>query len=386
MLVMEFCANGSLDVYLKQHSTTPQNRLTFACDCAEGLAYLSSLNFVHRDVAARNVLLDDNLCCKISDYGHMREKIYDEVYQSTNAFAIRWMAPECYDGTSFSSKSDCWSFGVLLWEIWSRAQQPFADVTLAHLAQTVLAGIKLSQPEDCPLAVYNIMRSCWCLVPADRPSLEHLVIQFRELVSLEETTQFVYAVPTNTLHSTRASQSENADVHFNYAVPTAKYVPNKAHELSLLPSVFETAPTLANDEPQFVYATPSETLPRNATVSFPEPESLALYEVPVAVQFSPSASADQSPPLSRVPTVISPKSFDVSPATARASFPMDSGYQYVGARSNSALSGKTFVNIGKPAVRDLGLVSGTLSSGTDAFGDDLVTAENDDLFYGFASA
>jgi len=161
MLILPLMVNGTLDKFLMRHSRQSLSvvaQLTLANDVARGLEYLSSYRFIHRDVAARNVLLDARLNCKISDFG-MSQVLADDGKQYIRLqeeLPVRWSAVEMLVDKKFSAESDIWAFGVLVWEIFSFGQMPYEELGgLAEYADFVKRGGKLAMPEACPSDVYN---------------------------------------------------------------------------------------------------------------------------------------------------------------------------------------------------------------------------------------
>jgi hypothetical protein len=115
MVIIEFCEHGALNRYLERRDTDLKTKFLLAGDCADGLAYLASRNFVHRDVAARNVLVSSEHRAKISDFGMSRETVNSDYYQSKGGqIPVRWSAPEALEDRKYSEKSDVWSFGILV--------------------------------------------------------------------------------------------------------------------------------------------------------------------------------------------------------------------------------------------------------------------------------
>jgi serine/threonine protein kinase len=155
---------------------TVAQKYSLACNCAEGMAYLSSLHFVHRDLAARNVLVGSDIQAKIADFGLSREiGEDDQYYQSKNGqLPIRWTAPEALENRKFSEKSDCWSFGVLLYEIFTSAELPYKGMNNQKVWTEVVAGYRLPYPPGCPTKAYEIMEQCW-RAPDDRPDFKELL-------------------------------------------------------------------------------------------------------------------------------------------------------------------------------------------------------------------
>ena len=181
MVILEYCEHGALDKYLQKHDIGVKERLQLAGDCAEGLAYLTLHNFIHRDVAARNILLSSERRCKIADFGMSREVIDSNYYHSTGGqLPVRWTAPEALEERRFSQQSDCWSFGVLLYEIWTKADLPYKGMPNQKVWVEVLAGYRLPCPPECPAAVYTVMESCWREY-GQRPGFDWIVIELRQL-------------------------------------------------------------------------------------------------------------------------------------------------------------------------------------------------------------
>ena len=162
LIILEYCENGSMDVFLQKNIIDLHEQIRMSIECAEGMAYLASLGFIHRDLASRNVLLTFSLLCKIADFGMSRATIDREYYRSSNGMvAVRWAAPEALEHHKFSEQSDVWSFGVLLWEIWTRADIPYKNMGNDKVWANVVGGYRLEKPVDCSIDVYSIMQSCW---------------------------------------------------------------------------------------------------------------------------------------------------------------------------------------------------------------------------------
>ena len=163
LVVLEFCEIGALDSYVKSHDLTPAAQVKISIDCSKGMQYLASLHFVHRDLASRNVLLDSSLTGKIADFGLSRESEENKDYYASKggALPIRWTAPEALEHRKFSEKSDVWSFGILLYEIWTKAMLPYNGMTNDKVWIKVLEGYRLPCPLGCPNGIYSIMQSCW---------------------------------------------------------------------------------------------------------------------------------------------------------------------------------------------------------------------------------
>lgn len=174
-LVTEFMGKGSLVDYLRSRGrlhVTKRDHINFATDTCAGMAYLESKKVVHRDLAARNVLISDECTAKVSDFGLARDESFN---QEGGKFPIKWTAPEALRQSKFSNKSDMWSFGILLWEIYSFGRVPYPRIPLSDVVKHVEKGYRMEAPEGCPPEVYEMMRISWDLDPSRRPSFEEVL-------------------------------------------------------------------------------------------------------------------------------------------------------------------------------------------------------------------
>ncbi|CAB3407911.1 unnamed protein product [Caenorhabditis bovis] len=172
-MVTEYMANGNLVELLRsrgRHYLEKSQLMKFAIDICEGMCYLESKQIVHRDLAARNVLLDDDLVAKISDFGLAKKANSVSHDSSTGKFPIKWTAPEALRHSQFSTKSDVWSFGILLWEIFSFGRVPYPRIPIQDVVRHIEKGYRMEAPEGCPPEVMKIMNETWALQPQDRPS------------------------------------------------------------------------------------------------------------------------------------------------------------------------------------------------------------------------
>ncbi|PAA53343.1 hypothetical protein BOX15_Mlig015354g1 [Macrostomum lignano] len=195
MLVTELLSKGSLLNYLRSRGQTvimPENQIQFALDIAAGMAYLAGKQLVHRDLAARNILLDDDCRAKVADFG--LAKSFRDSKQHSNGgsggaapgaqerIPLKWTAPECVkDHAKFSTKSDVWSFAVLLWEIYTFGRMPYPRIKTDQVLKHVLNGYRMEMPERCPSDVYKLMRRCWELTPEQRPNFDEIVQQLKTI-------------------------------------------------------------------------------------------------------------------------------------------------------------------------------------------------------------
>ncbi|XP_064607929.1 tyrosine-protein kinase CSK-like isoform X2 [Liolophura sinensis] len=185
ILVTEFMDKGSLVEYLRSRGRaviTKKQQIEFASDTCNAMAYLERKNLVHRDLAARNVLVNDHNIAKVSDFGLA---LGHNVNPTGGKFPIKWTAPEALRESKFTSKSDMWSFGILLWEIYSFGRVPYPRIPLADVVMHVEKGYRMEAPEGCPKEIYDIMMRAWKIQPEGRPTFQEV---YQELTDLKSIT------------------------------------------------------------------------------------------------------------------------------------------------------------------------------------------------------
>uniref|UniRef100_A0A3P8WN14 Tyrosine-protein kinase n=1 Tax=Cynoglossus semilaevis TaxID=244447 RepID=A0A3P8WN14_CYNSE len=205
-LVMEYLPHGSLIGYMdnNKHKVNTGRMLLFASQICKGMEYLQTLRYVHRDLAARNILVANEVLVKITDFGLSKIIPFDkEYYKITQPgeSPIFWYAPESINEYKFSHKSDVWSFGVVLHELFSYCNNACnpkrlcmqeigpnvqgASISL-HLANILKNNWRLPAPPNCPPMVYNMMKQCWVYNSEERPSFYSLGIKVEELMMQED--------------------------------------------------------------------------------------------------------------------------------------------------------------------------------------------------------
>ncbi|XP_041815791.1 tyrosine-protein kinase Fer isoform X3 [Chelmon rostratus] len=176
-IVMELVPGGDFLSFLrkKKDELKTKQLVRFSVDAAAGMAYLESKNCIHRDLAARNCLVGEGSVLKISDFGMSRQED-DGIYSSSGLkqIPIKWTAPEALNYGRYSSESDVWSYGILLWETFSLGICPYPGMTNQQAREQVEKGYRMACPQRCPDDVYKVMQRCWQYNPEDRPKFSEL--------------------------------------------------------------------------------------------------------------------------------------------------------------------------------------------------------------------
>ncbi|XP_054984279.1 focal adhesion kinase 1 isoform X12 [Sorex araneus] len=191
-IIMELCTLGELRSFLqvRKHSLALASLILYAYQLSTALAYLESKRFVHRDIAARNVLVSSNDCVKLGDFGLSRYMEDSTYYKASKGkLPIKWMAPESINFRRFTSASDVWMFGVCMWEILMHGVKPFQGVKNNDVIGRIENGERLPMPPNCPPTLYSLMTKCWAYDPSRRPRFTELKAQLSAILEEEKVQQ-----------------------------------------------------------------------------------------------------------------------------------------------------------------------------------------------------
>ncbi|XP_044148715.1 focal adhesion kinase 1 isoform X4 [Bufo gargarizans] len=191
-IIMELCTLGELRSFLqvRKYNLDLASLILYAYQLSTALAYLESKRFVHRDIAARNVLVLSSDCVKLGDFGLSRYMEDSTYYKASKGkLPIKWMAPESINFRRFTSASDVWMFGVCMWEILMYGVKPFQGVKNNDVIGRIENGERLPMPPNCPPTLYSLMTKCWAYDPSRRPRFTELKTQLSTILEEEKLQQ-----------------------------------------------------------------------------------------------------------------------------------------------------------------------------------------------------
>jgi len=191
LVVLEYCQYGDLSDVLKalarrKIGLTLREQLSIAEQLTTGMEFIASKRFVHMDLAARNVLVAEQSCMKIADFGLTHgfddgKNYYKQL--GVLKLSIRWLAIDSFDNKLFSEKSDVWSYAVTMWEVFSYGTQPYKGFKLQEVLKMVRGGTRLIKPDACPEELFQVFQSCWLLDRTQRPTFNQLTRVAQALTS-----------------------------------------------------------------------------------------------------------------------------------------------------------------------------------------------------------
>ncbi|XP_037227596.1 fibroblast growth factor receptor 1 isoform X7 [Falco rusticolus] len=209
-VIVEYASKGNLREYLQARrppgmeycynpTRVPEEQLSFkdlvscAYQVARGMEYLASKKCIHRDLAARNVLVTEDNVMKIADFGLARDIHHIDYYKKTTngRLPVKWMAPEALFDRIYTHQSDVWSFGVLLWEIFTLGGSPYPGVPVEELFKLLKEGHRMDKPSNCTNELYMMMRDCWHAIPSQRPTFKQLVEDLDRIVAMTSNQEYL---------------------------------------------------------------------------------------------------------------------------------------------------------------------------------------------------
>ena len=189
-IVMEWARHGELRAYLQNNKNRLEisTLILYSYQLSTALSYLESKKFVHRDIAARNVLVSAHDCVKLADFGLSRWIEDNSYYKASKGkLPIKWMAPESINFRRFTTASDVWMFGVCVWEILMLGVKPFQGVKNSEVIGKLENGERLGLPPRCPPRLYSVLNQCWAYEPSKRPTFQDLKAVLSQAVIEEKS-------------------------------------------------------------------------------------------------------------------------------------------------------------------------------------------------------
>ncbi|XP_038657206.1 ephrin type-A receptor 7-like isoform X3 [Scyliorhinus canicula] len=178
MIVVEYMGNAVLDSFLRKHEGqfTVIQLIGMLCGIASGMKYLSEMGYIHKILAAHKILVNSNLVCKVAGFRQAHEEKVDSVFTTMGGKAtVLWAAPEAIQYHRYSTASDVWSFGIVMWEVMSYGERPYWDMSNQDVIKAVEEGFRLSAPMNCPSRLHQLMLECWQKDRNDRPKFAQIL-------------------------------------------------------------------------------------------------------------------------------------------------------------------------------------------------------------------
>ncbi|XP_062292452.1 ephrin type-A receptor 7-like isoform X6 [Scomber scombrus] len=178
MIIVESMSNGALDSFLRKHEgqLSVMQLMDMLTGVASGMKYLTEMGFVHKRLAAHKVLVNSNLGCKVSGFRPLQEDKIEAIYTTLHGgkSVVLWTAPEAIQYHRFSSASDVWSFGIVMWEVMSYGERPYWDMGNQDVIKAIEDGFRLPAPVNCPPHLHQLMLDCWQKERTERPSFSQI--------------------------------------------------------------------------------------------------------------------------------------------------------------------------------------------------------------------
>uniref|UniRef100_A0A671T1J2 Fibroblast growth factor receptor n=1 Tax=Sinocyclocheilus anshuiensis TaxID=1608454 RepID=A0A671T1J2_9TELE len=209
-VIVEYASKGNLREYLRARrppgmeysydiARVSDEPLTFkdlvSCtyQVARGMEYLASQKCIHRDLAARNVLVTESNVMKIADFGLARDVHNIDYYKKTTngRLPVKWMAPEALFDRVYTHQSDVWSFGVLMWEIFTLGGSPYPGIPVEELFKLLKEGHRMDKPANCTNELYMMMKDCWHAISSHRPTFKQLVEDLDRILTLATNEEYL---------------------------------------------------------------------------------------------------------------------------------------------------------------------------------------------------
>ncbi|XP_074593104.1 tyrosine-protein kinase transmembrane receptor Ror-like isoform X2 [Brevipalpus obovatus] len=277
-MLFEYMSQGDLKEYLTQHSPQAELAMTrdgqrpkvldindflhIATQIGAGMEYLSDHHYVHRDLAARNCLVSDHLTVKISDFGLSRDIYASDYYrvQSRSPLPVRWMPPESILYGKYTTESDVWSMGVLLWEIFSYGAQPYYSYSNQEVIDMIRNLQLLPCPTECPHNIYNLMLQCWNEIPSKRPTFSQLHQRLRNWKAVYSNTMASSLANASSSHSSSLTMNPHLSStnHLQQAQYSSKTLSHPNHHHSHYNTYHQQPQQSQNSQSQIQFPMPPQ--------------------------------------------------------------------------------------------------------------------------------